>query len=256
VSLADSDRDLYWEQGYLILRGLFAPQDLRDFEERFLEFARGTAAPTRNMVLMQDVMVARGAVAAADPVERLNKLLSFEADERLFAYALFPALLEAVRSLLGPELQTLSSNVFNKPPGVDGRHPMHQDLRYFSLRPADGMLGTWTAMSRTHRANGCLAVIPRSHREGLLEHAAPDWEFVNRGFVGVMGADLDRRVHVELEPGDTLLFHPLLIHGSGRNRSPDFRRAISVHYASRACERPEGKRKRAPVIAAVPDERA
>ena len=256
VSLTASDKDLYWEQGYLILRGLFVPQVLRDFEERFLEFARGTAPPSRNMVLMQDVMVARGAVAAADPVERLNKLLSFEADDRLFAYALFPPLLEAVRSLLGPELQTLSSNVFNKPPGVDGRHPMHQDLRYFSLRPADGMLGTWTAISPASRANGCLSVIPKSHREGFLEHAAPDWEFVNKGFVGVLGAPLERRIHVELEPGDTVLFHPLLIHGSGRNRSSNFRRAISVHYASRACERPEGKRKRAPVIAAIPDEPA
>jgi phytanoyl-CoA hydroxylase len=33
-----------------------------------------------------------------------------------------------------------------------------------------------------------------------------------------------------------LLFHPLLIHGSGRNRSSDFRRAISVHYAAGSCE--------------------
>ena len=51
--------------------------------------------------------------------------------------------------------------------------------------------------------------------------------------------DIEARLHVEMEPGDTLFFHPLLIHGSGRNRSDDFRRAISVHYASRDCERPD-----------------
>ena len=254
MPLSDADKDLYWEQGYLILRRLYPADVLQDLEDRFLEFARGAVPPTENMVLMQDVMAARGAVSEPDPVRRLNKLLSFEADDRLFAYALFRDLLDAVRSLIGEELQTLSTNVFNKPPGMDGRHPLHQDLRYFALRPADAMLGTWTAISPANRGNGCLAVIPGSHREGFLDHAEPDWEFVNRGFVGAVGVARERRAHVELEPGDTLLFHPLLIHGSGRNRSGDFRRAISAHYASRACERPEGKRKRAPVIAQIPDD--
>ncbi len=36
--------------------------------------------------------------------------------------------------------------------------------------------------------------------------------------------------------GDTVFFHPLLIHGSGMNRSPGFRKAISCHYADSACE--------------------
>ena len=55
----------------------------------------------------------------------------------LWEYAVDPALLEAAQSLLGPELFTISTNVFNKPPGLDGRHPFHQDLRYFALRPAE-----------------------------------------------------------------------------------------------------------------------
>jgi len=38
-----------------------------------------------------------------------------------------------------------------------------------------------------------------------------------------------------MEPGDTVFFHPLLLHGSGRNRTEGFRRAISAHYASAAC---------------------
>ena len=41
-----------------------------------------------------------------------------------------------------------------------------------------------------------------------------------------------------MDPGDTLLFHPLLIHGSGRNRSDQYRRAISAHYAAADCESP------------------
>lgn len=40
------------------------------------------------------------------------------------------------------------------------------------------------------------------------------------------------RIHIEMERGDCLFFHPLLIHGSGMNRTKGFRKAISCHFAS------------------------
>ena len=43
---------------------------------------------------------------------------------------------------------------------------------------------------------------------------------------------MGERVHLEMEPGDTVFFHPVLLHGSGRNRTQGFRRAISAHYTS------------------------
>jgi phytanoyl-CoA hydroxylase len=181
------------------------------------------------------------------------KILSFEDDPVLFEYAEDEKLLAAIRSLIGPQLMTISSNVFNKPPGVDGRHPLHQDLRYFALRPADKIVASWTALGPCRRANGCLAVIPGSHRGALYPHTDPDWEHVNRGFFAAADVDPAARIHLEMEPGDTLLFHPLLVHGSGHNRSDGFRRAISVHYASVDCERPDIARKRDPVVRRIPD---
>jgi phytanoyl-CoA hydroxylase len=145
-----------------------------------------------------------------------------------------------VQSLIGDKIYSLTSNVFNKPPRVDGKHPLHQDIRYFSMRPASAIVASWTAMLPTSRANGCLAVIPGSHRQGVLTHGTPDWDYLNHGFFGIEDVDLGRRQHVEMQPGDTLLFHPLLIHGSGRNRTEEFRRSISVHYASANCESPKG----------------
>ena len=50
-----------------------------------------------------------------------------------------------------------------------------------------------------------------------------------------LGDALDRRVHLPMEPGDTAFFHPILLHGSGRNRTSGFRRAISAHYAATDC---------------------
>ena len=121
-----------------------------------------------------------------------------------------------------------------------------RDLRYFAIRPADRIVGAWTAIRRCTRENGCLAIIPASHRGKLAEQAEPNWDRVNFGFFAAKDVDIKARVHVEMEPGDGLFFHPLLIHGSGRNRSSGFRRAISVHYASIDCERPEDMASRRP----------
>ena len=43
------------------------------------------------------------------------------------------------------------------------------------------------------------------------------------------------RVHLHMEKGDTVFFHPLLIHGSGTNLSGRFRKAISCHYSTSDC---------------------
>ncbi len=234
--LTEDQRQTYWSQGFVLLPGLIGADLLAGFNQRFVDLVNGTVPLPDGMKIMQDVMVVKGAVAPETPAHGVNKLLCLEEDPLLFDFARRPELIGAVQSLLGNELYSLSSNVFNKPPGVDGRHPLHQDLRYFKLRPADQIVGVWTALLPAPREAGCLAVIPGSHKQDLLAHESPDWDYVNYGFFGLNEVNVEARVHVEMAPGDTLLFHPLLIHGSGRNRSTDFRRAISVHYAAGSCE--------------------
>ena len=56
------------------------------------------------------------------------------------------------------------------------RHPMHQDLHYFPFRPAERIVCSWTAMQRVNRENGCLVVMPGSHKGKLLPHEYPKWE--------------------------------------------------------------------------------
>lgn len=56
------------------------------------------------------------------------------------------------------------------------RHPMHQDLHYFPFRPAESIVCSWTAMEKVHRQNGCLVVVPGSHKGQLMRHDYPKWE--------------------------------------------------------------------------------
>ncbi len=233
----------YREAGFILVPGLVEAPCLASYNTRFLDLVEGRATVPTGLVIMRDVMVVKGAAAPANAVAGINKLFHFHGDAALFDYAEHPKVLAVARQLSGAAadaaLGVIATNVFNKPPGVDGRHPLHQDLRYFRLRPADGIVGVWTAISPCRRESGCLAVIPGSHRGALREHSTPNWEYVNHAFLGVEGAERDALLHMEMQPGDTLFFHPLLIHGSGRNRGAECRRAISAHFAAPHCEAPD-----------------
>jgi phytanoyl-CoA hydroxylase len=109
-------------------------------------------------------------------------------------------------------------------------------------------------MEHVHRGNGCLVVLPGTHTGTLLQHDYPEWEVrrhyrgkkrsllislslslslclclkggVNKMYHGVKDYDPSHpRVHLEMSAGDTVFFHPILIHGSGTNRTQGFRKA-------------------------------
>lgn len=240
--LSPAERRAFCDDGYVLVPELVEAAGLARYDRRFRELADGRAPLPDGMTAMRDVMVVKGAVQPESPLHGINKIMHFEMDPALFGYAEEPSIVAIARQLVDAAadepLHVLTTNVFNKPPGMDGRHPLHQDLRYFHLRPAEGIVAAWTALEPSTRANGCLAVVPGSHHGGLRDHGTPDWEHVNFAFYGV-DEELGRtRVHLEMAPGDTLFFHPLLVHGSGRNRSHGFRRAISAHYAADGCRAP------------------
>jgi phytanoyl-CoA hydroxylase len=239
MRLSEQQLQEYAQKGYLLLPALIDQVSLDAYNTRFLDIVGGQAELSGAMKIMRDVMIVKGAVQPKTPLHGVNKLFCLEDDPILFGFAKHPELVGAVKSILGHNVYSLTSNVFNKPPELDGRHPMHQDLRYFKLRPDNKIIGVWTAILPASRCSGCLSVVPGSHRQGMLSHDLPDWEYVNSGFLGASDVDMGKRLHIEMQPGDTLLFHPLLLHGSGRNKSTSFRRSISVHFASGDCVSPK-----------------
>lgn len=237
--LTTAQREQYERVGYVVLRSHFSRLEVGRLLGRVGDIVEGTVPVPEGMVVMRDVMAAKGAIPVSASRSMVARLFDFHADAVLFnRYVRHSRLLDAVSALIGTDFYCIHTMIVNKPPGVDGRHPLHQDLNHFPVRPASGIVGVWTALVSTTRENGCLSVVPGSHLGRLRPHAPPPWRWVNRGYEAARNtSSVTERVHVELEPGDTILFHPLLLHGSGRNRTGKTRWAISAHFASARCRR-------------------
>lgn len=228
--------EFYRERGYVVVPGLFGDRTVQRWADRLADVVSGRIAPARGMLVMEDVMVAKGVVEASSRENAIAKIQDFENDPVLYSYVEDSRLLDCVACLVGEDVFSIHTMLINKPPDVDGRHPLHQDLLYFPFRPPAKIVATWTALEKVTRENGCLVVLPGSHRGELLRHEKVDWEFVNGGYFGIEGVGADAaRIHLEMDAGDTVFFHPLLVHGSGRNRSDGCRRAISAHYGNVGC---------------------
>ncbi len=72
---------------------------------------------------------------------------------------------------------------------------MHQDLHYFPFRPAENIVCAWTAMERIDRQNGCLVVLPGTHKGVLLEHGYPNWE-VSTSWYSKIATNLMRHLNL------------------------------------------------------------
>ncbi|MEE8558933.1 MAG: phytanoyl-CoA dioxygenase family protein [Myxococcota bacterium] len=234
--LTPEERENYQEQGYVVARRLFTADELHRWRDRFRAIVRGEAETAKHMLVMRDVMVAKGVVQPDSREKAIAKIQDFHHDSVLYGeYVNHERMLERVEALIGPDIKSIHTMLINKPPGLDGRHPIHQDLLYFPFRPADLIVAVWTAIDPCTRENGCLVVVPGSHKGELIPHELPDWKYVNGGYFGIKGGKPSGRVHLEMDPGDTVFFHPLLLHGSGVNRTQEFRRSISCHFASASC---------------------
>jgi len=232
------DRKFYEENGYFVVKNLFSQEELKIYADRFQEICEGKVK-VPGMIMMRDVAIAKSEFVPGQ--KSVTKIQDYQNDDVMFQYARNEEMLRYVEPIVGENIAAMHTMLINKPPdpgSKSSRHPLHQDLHYFPFRPADRIVASWTAMEHVHRQNGCLVVIPGSHKEGRLRlHKYPDWKGgVNKYYHGIQDYNPDEKLtYLEMQAGDTVFFHPLLVHGSGTNTTEGFRKAISCHYASSDC---------------------
>jgi ectoine hydroxylase-related dioxygenase (phytanoyl-CoA dioxygenase family) len=106
----------------------------------------------------------------------------------------------------------------------------HQDNGYGELEPYNA-LTTLTALDDTDRGNGCLWLIPGSHKQGQISVQQTEEQKLKKSEI-IVEADDSKAVPMEMKAGDALIFSCWMLHKSDGNYSSDRdRRILFLRYA-------------------------
>ncbi|VTU21298.1 phytanoyl-CoA dioxygenase family protein [Variovorax sp. RA8] len=142
-----------------------------------------------------------------------------------------PRILDAVESLLGPDLLVWSSVFFIKEPHDPAYVSWHQDSTYWELSEPE-VVTAWVALSPSHHENGCLRVVPGTQMLDQVEHVDMQDEnnLLTRGQEIAVKVDEAAAVELPLQPGEMSLHHIRLFHNSQPNQSDERRIGFAIRY--------------------------
>ncbi|MCE0498143.1 MAG: phytanoyl-CoA dioxygenase family protein [Methylacidiphilales bacterium] len=148
------------------------------------------------------------------------------------------ATVDLLTKAIGPDVKCMQSMLFVKASGKPGQ-AWHQDEDYIPTRDRS-LTGAWIALDDATVLNGCLWVLPKSQRPGILwpqrehddeEHVKFDCANESHDFPWRN----EDSVPVEVKAGSIVFFNGYLLHRSLPNRAATgFRRSLVNHYMSAA----------------------
>jgi ectoine hydroxylase-related dioxygenase (phytanoyl-CoA dioxygenase family) len=138
-------------------------------------------------------------------------------------------LLDIAEMFVGPDIALFASHYISKPPHSGQPVLWHQDGAFWPLEPMR-VVTLWLAVDHSTPENGCVRVVPGSHRQDF--GAMRDSTDVENVLGKEIAVDVDesQAVDMVLAPGDVEVHHPNIVHGSQANTSPDRRCGLTIRY--------------------------
>lgn len=204
------DRDKFFNDGFLTKIQLFDKSRMKDIYDNYVDYINSNTRRT-------------------DLIEHKTKthLIFSWANEIIFD----ENILNSVRPILGDDFLCWNSLIFHKKPQSNAFVSMHQDQNYWGIIH-DKALSVQIAISDSTEENGCLKLLPGSHRE-KYKHV----DFTQRDNLLARGQSVkstnysdSKLKNIELSSGEGCIFHGNILHGSLPNRSSKHRLLFTIRY--------------------------
>jgi phytanoyl-CoA hydroxylase len=225
-AVTDEEISRFHSQGYLVVNDAFSASEVQSALDGLLELIDGREPAFKGIQFEASARELLPKLSPEQKQDAVRKLMSFvEYDQRLKDISAHPVLLDTLTRMIGETPELFQDQALLKPPLIGREKPWHQDNAFFTL-PADAtIVGVWIALDEALPENGCMHIIPGTHREGPVPHfQRRDWQICDTDVLS------NQVVAVPLKPGGLLFFHGLLHHGTPPSRSPLRRRALQLHY--------------------------
>jgi phytanoyl-CoA dioxygenase PhyH len=239
----------YEENGYLRLGQVMTREELSALQQRIDDIMLGRIVYP-GMFFQMDTptgvysdLKGRG---YEGPSLDYRKIQDLEQDPLFLAYIQHPRFRAITRELVGENISVFRAMFMNKPAHRGTVLPYHQDGGSQWRLDRERFITVWTALDDATVENGCMQVIPGSHRLGLLSERGhtitPEQEAEH--------CRDEASLYLEARAGEAILLHNYLLHRSGVNTIDRPRRAFSVVYMDAATRRlpPSGDGSAFPVV--------
>lgn len=138
-------------------------------------------------------------------------------------------LVDVASIFVGDDIAVFASHYVNKPPFTGKPVLWHQDAAYWPLEPME-VVTLWLAVDESSPENGCVRVIPGSHKESIHGLRQKDMAESVLGSESDVDVDETAAVDMVLRPGDVEVHHPNIMHASNPNTSPKRRCGLTIRY--------------------------
>lgn len=221
--------EFYSENGYWISENAFNAEEVREILDEATLICRGG----------RGIDIENYSLPPADEPdnEMLRRYLCIHFPHKLsdiiLKYLAHPAIVDVLTQVIGPNVKCMQSMLFIKSGGKPGQ-AWHQDEDFIPTRDRS-LTGAWIALDDATVDNGCLWVIPGSHKHGILwpMEVQNDPRFDCAAESGGFPYKDRDAVPVEIPAGSIVFFNGYLLHRSLPNYTENrFRRALVNHYMS------------------------
>ncbi|MES2202129.1 MAG: phytanoyl-CoA dioxygenase family protein [candidate division FCPU426 bacterium] len=214
--ISDKDMQQFKELGYFVTPPAFPEATLAAMRADFDRMWRERIAEAEKAGIQKDIDLARNRVFIGQTHTRSEVVKEFVKS---------PIYLEACSKFIGPDADLYYNQAVIKAADKGKHFGWHQDSGYKVTKPLE-YITCWTAIGRSSLDMGCIWVLPKSHKLGLVKHAGNDKD---SSYDAVMESE-EGAIPVEMEAGQVAIFSSLLLHKSGPNTSKNVRYGFVPQY--------------------------
>lgn len=213
MQLTDSEVEFYKREGYLCLPGLVDVTAVDRLRTEVFEVLEANGVPRA------------GLGQASETADKLRQCPQYLAGSALDELINGDATLAVVSRLIGGRAIRYLPFTAVKAGGGGGTFHFHQDNSYTRHDPALGSINVWVALEDMTPANGCLQVVPRSHRAQLDARPSDDGDSHRQVDVDPLAC-----LPIRMRAGDAVAFTRWTVHGSGPNQTDQPRVAYALQF--------------------------
>lgn len=227
-AISPENIQFFKDNGYLIANSLFTSAEINELKADTAKIFRGEYGNVEGMLPVskydRDSDILKKYVAIHFP-HKISPIIK--------NYLFHQGVVDILKEIVSPNVKCMQSMLFVKGPGKAGQS-WHQDEYYIPTRDKS-LIGVWIAIDNADVQNGCLWLVPGSHKPGYIMPRINNTsdEYADVDTIDISSYRFEDVMPIEAASADVIFFNGYLLHSSQRNKTNDnFRTALVNHYMS------------------------